>query len=111
VSEDRAERIGNYRWWIVALLFFATTVNYVDRQVIGVLKKEISDSLGWSPNNKEIFYGYVTMAFQAAYAAGYLFGGRLSDVIGLRKGYAWAVGIWSLMAGATGFVGSLVPLC
>ncbi|HWA84298.1 MAG TPA: MFS transporter [Fimbriimonadaceae bacterium] len=103
-------KIGNYRWWIVAMLFFATTVNYVDRQVIGVLKPNISDALGWTKDNKEILYGYVTMAFQALYAAGYLLGGRLSDVIGLRKGYAWAVGLWSLMAFGTGFARSVLQL-
>lgn len=109
-QEGLVGKVGNYRWWIVAMLFFATTVNYIDRQVIGVLKPDISKSLGWTESNKEILYGYVTMAFQAMYAAGYLLGGRLSDVIGLRKGYAWAVGIWSLMAVGTGFARSVVQL-
>lgn len=101
------ERIGNYRWWICALLFFATTINYVDRQVIGILKDNIGQALGWTKDNKEVLYSYVVIAFQATYAAGYLLGGRLSDVIGLRWGYTIAVGLWSLMATATGLATSL----
>lgn len=92
--------IGRYRWWICALLFFATTINYVDRQVIGVLKPTLSADLGWS----EIDYGTITFWFTAAYAAGYLFAGRLMDVIGVRLGYTLAVAVWSLAAMAHGLV-------
>ncbi len=101
------QKIGSYRWWIVGLLFFATTINYVDRQVIGLLKDNISDALGWTAENKERLYADVVIAFQITYAAGYLLGGRLSDVVGLRWGYTIAVGLWSIMATATGFVRSL----
>ena len=103
-------KIGAYRWWIVAILFMATTVNYVDRQVIALLKDNISTSFGWTKDNKEVLYADVVIAFQVTYAAGYLLGGRLSDVIGLRWGYTIAVGLWSLMAAATGFVRSLPGL-
>src|ERR1051325_205266 len=64
------------RWWICGLLFAATTINYVDRQVIGVLKPTLQQELGWS----EIDYSNIVFAFQMTYAAGYLFGGRLMDV-------------------------------
>jgi MFS transporter, ACS family, hexuronate transporter len=103
-------RIGNYRWWICALLFFATTINYVDRQVIALLKDNIGVALGWTKENKEVLYAYIVASFQAAYALGYLFGGRISDVIGLRKGYTLAVALWSFFALVTGFVTSTVML-
>ena len=64
---------GHYRWLICALLFFATTINYVDRQVIGVLAKELEKIIGWS----EIEYGNITAAFQAAYAVGLILSGKL----------------------------------
>jgi ACS family hexuronate transporter-like MFS transporter len=92
------------------MLFFATTINYVDRQVIALLKDQISVALGWTKDNKEQFYSYVVAAFQAAYGIGYLLGGRLSDVIGIRKGYTISVALWSLFAVATGFAASLISL-
>src|SRR5205085_416387 len=73
----------NLRWWICGLLFLATTVNYMDRAVTSVLKPTLSKDLGWS----EIDYGNIVFWFQAAYAGGYLFGGRLMDRVGLRWGY------------------------
>src|SRR5215831_4407650 len=63
------ERIGHYRWVICGLLFFATTINYVDRQVIGLLAKELQTSIGWN----ELQYGNIVAAFNAAYALGLLF--------------------------------------
>ena len=84
--------IGNYRWQVVLLLFFATTINYVDRQVISMLKPFIADDLGWS----EAGYGYIVAAFQVAYAIGLLLSGRLLDKIGVRRGYAIAIIVWSI---------------
>jgi len=83
---------GNYRWRIVALLFFATTINYIDRQVIGILKPYISDDLGWS----EADYGYIVTAFQIAYAIGLITTGRFLDKFGTRIGYLWAIILWSI---------------
>ncbi len=85
-------KYGNYRWRIVALLFFATTINYIDRQVIGILKPFIEGDLGWS----EADYGYIVTAFQAAYAIGLLFTGRFLDRFGTRIGYFWAIIVWSI---------------
>jgi ACS family hexuronate transporter-like MFS transporter len=85
---------GNYRWRIVALLFFATTINYIDRQVIGILKPYISETLGWS----EVDYGYIVMAFQVAYGLGLLTTGKLLDKYGTRLGYTVAIIIWSIAA-------------
>jgi ACS family hexuronate transporter-like MFS transporter len=85
---------GRYRWAICALLFFVITINYVDRQVIGVLKPIIEDEMGWS----EVDYGNIVTAFQASYGVGLLVVGRLLDKIGTRKGMAIAIGLWSLAA-------------
>jgi ACS family hexuronate transporter-like MFS transporter len=82
---------GNYRWRILLLLFFATTINYIDRQVIGILKPFIASDLEWS----EADYGYIVSAFQIAYAIGLLLTGRFLDKLGTRIGYLWAVVIWS----------------
>ena len=82
----------NYRWKILALLFFATTINYIDRQVIGLLKPYISGDLGWS----EAEYGYIVTSFQVAYAIGLITTGRFLDKFGTRIGYIWAIVIWSI---------------
>jgi ACS family hexuronate transporter-like MFS transporter len=89
-----AVRIGHYRWYICALLFFATTINYVDRQVIGVLAPELQRIIGWN----ELQYGWIVTSFQAAYAIGFLFAGRFIDRVGTRTGYAVMFSIWSLAA-------------
>jgi MFS transporter, ACS family, hexuronate transporter len=86
--------IGNYRWRICALLFFATTINYVDRQVLGVLAPQLQTVIGWN----EVQYGYIVTAFQAAYAIGLLVVGRFIDRVGTRVGYALAIGVWSIAA-------------
>jgi len=88
------QRVGHYRWVICGLLFFATTVNYVDRQVLGLLAKDLKDSIGWT----EVDYGNIVAAFNAAYAFGLLLAGRLMDRIGTRVGYALAMVWWSLAA-------------
>ena len=77
-------RMGNLRWSICALLFFATTINYVDRQVIGILSKDLQATFHWT----EIDYGNIVAAFNAAYALGLLLAGRLIDRFGTKIGYA-----------------------
>jgi len=93
-SETLASRIGSRRWVICALLFFATTINYVDRQIIGILKPTLEVELGWS----ETDYATIVLWFQVAYAAGLLVTGRLLDRIGVRRGYAFAIVVWSVAA-------------
>jgi len=85
---------GTYRWRICALLFFATTINYVDRQVLGVLAPYLQSIIGWN----EIQYGYIVSSFQAAYAVGLLVAGGVIDRLGTRIGYAISIAIWSLAA-------------
>jgi ACS family hexuronate transporter-like MFS transporter len=85
-------RMGRYRWGICALLFFATTINYVDRQVIGILAKDLQAIIGWT----EIDYGNIVAAFTAAYALGLLLSGRLIDRFGTKIGYSLAIVVWSL---------------
>jgi ACS family hexuronate transporter-like MFS transporter len=85
-------QIKNYRWIIVALLFFATTINYLDRQVIGLLKPTLEKEFQWT----ETDFARIVMAFTAAYAVGLLFFGWLIDKIGTKAGYALSVIIWSL---------------
>jgi ACS family hexuronate transporter-like MFS transporter len=88
------QRVGYYRWMICALLFFASTINYVDRQVIGILKPTLQAEFGWS----EIDYADIIFAFQLAYAIAFLFAGRMIDWLGTRTGYTVALVIWSLAA-------------
>jgi len=90
-------RVGRFRWTICGLLFLAATINYVDRQVIGILKPTLQGEFGWS----EIDYGDIVFAFQFAYAIGFLFAGRIIDRLGTRKGFSLALIIWSLAAMAT----------
>src|SRR5690242_3558496 len=99
-----AERVGNYRWTICALLFFATTINYVDRQVIGILKPTLQEQLHWT----EIDYSNIVFAFQSAYAIGLLMVGRIIDWLGVRKGFSLAVVVWSLAAMAHALVQSVL---
>jgi MFS family permease len=92
---------GNYRWMVCALLFFSVAVNYIDRMVIGILKKPLSEQLGWNDAD----YGHITAAFSFAYAFGYLLGGRLMDKWGVKKGLPIFVLAWSVAATAHGLVG------
>ncbi|HYG38995.1 MAG TPA: MFS transporter [Cytophagales bacterium] len=85
---------GNYRWIIVALLFFATTINYLDRQVIGLLKPTLEKEFSWS----ETDYSNIVMAFTAAYAIGLLIFGRFIDKIGTKLGYTVSLIVWSIAA-------------
>ena len=98
-----AGRVGRFRWVICALLFFATTVNYVDRQVIGILKTTLQHDLGWN----EIDYSNIVFAFQLAYAIGLLLMGPVIDRVGTKIGYALALVFWSLAAMAHAFAGSV----
>ncbi len=86
------KKIGNYRWRVVALLFFATTINYIDRQVLGILAPELQELFNWSESD----YGFIIMAFQAAYAIGLITMGGILDRIGTRAGYVIAMAVWSL---------------
>jgi MFS transporter, ACS family, aldohexuronate transporter len=83
-----------YRWTVCALLFVATTINYVDRQVLGILAPTLQRDLHWS----EVDYADVVSWFSLVYAFGFLFAGRLLDRIGVRRGFAVAVSAWSVAA-------------
>lgn len=87
-------KIGNYRWRICALLLAATTISYIDRQVLGVLAPFLQEKMGWS----ELQYSSIVTSFQAAYAIGLLCAGAVIDRFGTRIGYAIAIGIWSFAA-------------
>ena len=88
------QRVGYYRWLICALLFFASTINYVDRQVIGILKPTLQAEFGWT----EIDYADIIFAFQLAYAIAFLFAGRMIDWLGTKTGYVIALVVWSVAA-------------
>ena len=100
------QRVGNYRWVICALLFFATTINYVDRQILGILATDESfkHAIGWN----EAQYGYVTTVFSAAYAVGLLVVGNLMDRFGTRKGFSFAITFWSIAAVCHSLVHSVI---
>jgi MFS transporter, ACS family, aldohexuronate transporter len=93
-AEATKTGMSRMRWTICALLFFATTINYIDRQVLGILSKDLQTALAWN----EIQYGNIVASFNAAYALGLLFAGRLMDRFGTRLGYATALTFWSLAA-------------
>jgi len=95
-----SQQIGKYRWTICTLVFFATTVNYFDRSVLGLLKPILSDAgiFGADKPNQELYYSNVVMSFQIAYAIGMLLAGRLIDWLGTKKGYAFSLLGWSFAA-------------
>ena len=97
------ERTGRYRWAIIALLFFATTVNYIDRTMLGLLAPTLQTELNWNEDD----YGNIVTAFQAAYALGFLFMGYVIDRFGPKIGYAIAISIWTIGHVAHGFGGSV----
>jgi ACS family hexuronate transporter-like MFS transporter len=86
--------IGNYRWTICGLIFFATTINYLDRAVISLLKSTLTTEMHWDDAD----YANVEIAFKLSYAIGLFLAGRVIDKMGTKKGYAWATGLWSLSA-------------
>jgi MFS transporter, ACS family, hexuronate transporter len=90
------QAIGKYRWTICGLLFFATTVNYLDRQVLSLLQPYLSSPEVFNWTNTD--YANITAVFQFGYALSLLFAGRIIDKLGTKKGYAWAIIIWSLAA-------------
>ena len=92
-------RSSSFRWTICALLFAATTINYVDRQVIGILAPTLQRELGWS----EVQYGQIVSWFSFAYGIGLLVVGRLMDLIGVRRGFALSIVAWSAAAMAHAF--------
>ncbi len=92
-----ATRLGRVRWTICALLFFAATINYIDRQVLAILAPDLQKEIGWS----ELDYGRIVIAFQVAYAVMMLAWGRILDKIGTKVGFALAVVWWSLAAMGT----------
>lgn len=85
---------GKFRWTICALLFFATTVNYLDRQVLSLLAPQLSTQFGWSNTD----YANITAVFQFTYAVAMLFAGRIVDRLGTKAGFSWAILVWSLGA-------------
>jgi MFS transporter, ACS family, hexuronate transporter len=91
---NETSTIGKYRWTICVLLFFATTINYLDRQVLSLLKPTLEENFGWTNSQ----YATIASAFQFTYAISLLFAGRYIDRLGTKKGYAWAIILWSLGA-------------
>ena len=86
------QRMTNYRWVICAMLLLATTVNYMDRQVLSLTWKDfIAPEFHWT----NVHYGYITAAFSIVYAIANFFSGRIIDWLGTRRGYLWAIGVWS----------------
>lgn len=100
MNEANEVTAPRYRWTICALLFFATTINYVDRQVLGILAPTLQRELGWN----EVDYAGVVSWFTLAYALGYMGVGRLLDKIGVRLGFALSVTVWSIAAVGHAFV-------
>lgn len=96
--------IGKYRWTICSLIFFATTINYLDRQVISLLKSTLSTELNWNDAD----YANIEIAFKLFYAFGMLGAGRLIDKLGTKLGYALATGLWSLAAVCHAFASSVL---
>jgi ACS family hexuronate transporter-like MFS transporter len=99
----RLRTIANFRWYICGLLFYATTVNYMDRMVMGILKPTITHDLHWTESD----YARVTTAFQLGYAIMMPIAGRLIDWLGLRLGYPLAALLWSLSSMAHAFAGNV----
>jgi len=104
MNDESPERgAGHYRWLVCALLFFATTVNYVDRQILALIKGILDDELHWT--NEQ--FGNVNALFQGAYAVGLLLFGKFIDRYGTKIGYATSILAWSLAAAGHALVGSV----
>ena len=104
MSPIKTSKMTNYRWVICAMLFFATTVNYMDRQVLSLTypgEGGIQQEFGWSDDN----YGTITAYFSIIYALCMLFAGKFVDWMGTRKGYLWAIFVWSTGAVLHAFCG------
>jgi len=94
LTQEGSQTIKHLRWYICGLIFLATTINYIDRQVLGILKNTLQMEIGWN----EVQYGAIVMAFQLAYALSLLGVGRIMDLWGTRKGYTFSISFWSLAA-------------
>ncbi len=94
----------NIRWWMLSLVFLATTINYLDRQVMGLLKPVLEKEFSWDEKD----YSYIVMAFTTTYAIGYLAMGRFIDRVGTKIGYAVSLIVWSLASIGHGFVKSTI---
>lgn len=92
--QNGVQAIGKYRWTICALVFFATTINYLDRQVISLVKEDLDKEFGWTNTD----YANITVAFQLAYALAMFGVGRIIDKLGTKMGYALSLIMWSLAA-------------
>ena len=103
-NDSFGRHVGHFRWVICILLLFGVTKNYMDRQVLGVLKTTLQHNLGWN----EIDYSNLVFAFQAAYAVGMVMVGGLVDRLGTRLGYALAMAFWSLASMAHAIGGSFL---
>src|SRR6478735_1810180 len=100
ISSIQKQAIGNYRWTICALIFFATTINYLDRAVISLLKSYLEKDFKWSESD----YSNIVVAFQFSYAVGLLLAGRFIDKVGTKVGYAIALTLWSFASVGHAFV-------
>src|ERR1043165_6295553 len=96
--ETHTQKVGNYRWTICALVFFATTVNYLDRTVISYVKPDMARDFGWNAAEEAANYANIEMIFKLTYALGMLFAGRVVDKLGTKIGYLLATFLWSLAA-------------
>ena len=94
MSSVSSQKPTRYRWVICSMLFFATTINYLDRQVLSLLQPLLEEQFHWTDND----YGTITAVFSLFYAISLLFAGRFVDRVGTKKGYAWAIAIWSFGA-------------
>ena len=101
-SVPNGQKMTNFRWVICVLLFLATTVNYMDRQVLSLTWKDfIAPEFHWTDTN----YGYITAIFSLVYAIANLFAGRFIDWMGTKRGYLWAIFVWSVGACLHAFCG------
>ena len=100
----QAPQNRNIRWWMLSLVFLATTINYLDRQVMGLLKPVLEKEFSWDEKD----YSYIVMAFTTTYAIGYMAMGRFIDKVGTKIGYAVSLIVWSLASIGHGFVKSTI---
>ena len=106
MAETTSERVGYVRWIICALLFGAAAINYLDRQIIAILKSTLQTEFSWTERD----YAAIIFTFSLAYAIGLVLAGRVIDGVGVKKGFALAVGLWSLAAMAHGIAGAFPGL-
>jgi ACS family hexuronate transporter-like MFS transporter len=106
-QSSRGSRLGRVRWTICAMLFAATSINYMDRQVIAILKPTLEHSIGLT----ELGYGYIVDCFQIAYAIGLLAAGRFVDKVGTRIGYMAIMAVWSISAMGHALANTMVEFC